>query len=174
MDRLLVLAVLTALSVLPMHRALGQSGRIATLPSPRAGVSQSGGDVPIIVLRDGSVVADLGRGYERLLRSCAAYSSTRVRPGVGLQQARGLPPAPQGGSASPAPGANGLPPAPGLSATPGGSTPRRVGVSSVAGTVGSTSTLQRQGSAWRTAGPVYLDGACYTQGRDGRLRLVRL
>lgn len=176
--------------------AMAQSGRMAGLPSPSSGASQ----VPIIVLNDGSVVADFGRGYERLIRACSAYSGGSW-PG-GQPRGRIVDRPPQGGSASGAPGASGLPTAPGASglpAAPGMSPPPRaqgravgtssvgtssvgtttvgrssVGMSASSGTAaaGSTGSLQSTHSAWRNAGPAYYDGACYAHDAYGRLRLI--
>lgn len=175
--------------------AQAQSGRMAGLPSPAPAPTQ----VPVIVLDDGSVVADFGRGYERLIRACAAYSGTDWPGG----RSRHVPDrAPQGGSASRAPGAAGLPAAPGargLPAAPGMSAPpgaqagstgtssvgrssvgrstvgmSRVGTSSAgSSSVGvSNGSLQRTHSGWRSAGPVYYDGACYAYDARGHLRLI--
>ena len=173
MTRLALCSALALLAAAPLH---AQRGRMAALPAPRP-AAESMPAIPVVVLGDGTVLANLGRGRERLLRSCAVYQDRSWPSGVGRSQ---LPPAPQGGSASPAPGAKGLPPAPGLSAPPGAVGTSRVGVGSVGRTAGAgstavgTGTLHRPGSSWRTAGPAYLDGACYVQGRDGRLHLVRL
>lgn len=178
-------------------RAEGQSGRTGSLPSPTRAPAAT--QVPMIVLSDGSVVADFGRGYERVIRSCAAYSGSAWP--AGQPRGRSANPAPQGGSASRPPGANGLPPVPGMSPPPGAQRPASVGTSTTGGsqvgrstvgrsTVGSsavgsstagTSSVGRSSgsltpthSAWRTAGPVYYDGACYVQDAYGRLRLIRL
>ncbi|MBA3889425.1 MAG: hypothetical protein H0X64_02745 [Gemmatimonadaceae bacterium] len=162
--------------------AEAQGARMATLPSPAPVAAQ----VPVIVLRDGSVVADFGRGYERVIRACSASGGTW--PG-GQPRGHISDRAPQGGSASPPPGANGLPPAPGMSASPGAQR-ASVGTASVGtttvgrSTVGlsgttasavgtSNGSLQSTHSGWRTAGPAYYDGACYTYDAYGRLRLVQ-
>lgn len=179
--------------------AEAQSGRMAGLPSPPPAASHAS-QVPVIVLQDGSVVADFGRGYERLIRACSAYSGGDW-PG-GQRRTRVVDRAPQGGSASrapaagglqTAPGAGGLQPAPGMSAPPGaqgrtvgtssvgqssvgrsGTGRSSVGVSSGTGsTVGmSNGSLQSTHSGWRTAGPVYYDGACYAYDTHGRMRLI--
>lgn len=162
--------------------AEAQSGRVATLPSP----AQETRQVPVIVLNDGSVVADFGRGYERLIRACSAYSGG-VWPG-GQPRGSIVDRAPQGGSASAPPGAKGLPPAPGMSAPPGaqrssagtstvGSTTVGRATVGMSGTGGSTAgaaggSLQATHSGWRTAGPAYYDGACYSHDAYGRLRLI--
>ena len=154
--------------------AAAQSGRMASLPAPRPAPQE----VPVIVLDDGSVVADFGRGYERLLRSCTAHFGG-TWPG-GQARGRGAGAPPQGGSASRPPNANGLPPVPGMSPAPGGNRPT-VGTTAVGKpTVGMSSagsaggTLQPVHSGWRTAGTAYYDGACYTHDAYGRLRLIRL
>lgn len=152
--------------------AAAQSGRIGAMPSP-APVRPSE-ETRMVVLNDGSVVADFGRGYERVIRSCDAYfRNARLVDAYG----RPIDPAPQGGSGQRPPGADGLPPAPGqapapdqvgrtrLSATRQGTAP-----SSGAATPGST--LQPRHSAWRTVGPVYHDRACYARDQRGRLRLI--
>lgn len=182
---------ITGALLLAASSAGAQSGRMAGLPSPAPAARQ----VPVIVLADGSVVADFGRGYERLIRACSAYSAGGWP--AGRARRRVVDRAPQGGSASrapgagglqTAPGANGLPAAPGMSAAPGSQAQsvRRssvgqtsvgratVGMSNGSGsTVGmSSGSLQSTHSGWRTAGPAYYDGACYGHDSHGRLRLI--
>lgn len=168
-----IVGLAAALLVLAVPAA-AQSGRIASLPAPRPAPQE----IPVIVLDDGSVVADFGRGYERLLRSCSAYAGG-TWPG-GQARGRGASAPPQGGSASRPPNATGLPPVPGMSPVPGGNRPT-VGMTAVGkptvgmGTAGSAgSTLQPAHSGWRSAGTMYYEGACYTHDAYGRMRLVRL
>lgn len=182
---------ITSALLLAASTAQTQSGRMAGMPSPAPAATQ----VPVIVLDDGSVIADFGRGYERLIRACSAYSRGDWPGGRSRGPVADRPP--QGGSASRAPGAGGLPTAPGargLPAAPGMSAPpgghgRSVGTSAVGRTTvgrssvglssGSTSgvgvstgSLQSTHSGWRSAGPAYYDGACYARDARGRLRLV--
>lgn len=182
---------ITGAVLLASSTAQAQSGRMAGLPSPAPAATQ----VPVIVLGDGSVIADFGRGYERLIRACSAYSGGDW-PG-GRSRGPVADRAPQGGSASRAPGAGGLPPAPGargLPAAPGMSAAPGVPARSAASAVGRTSvgltsvglssgnksavgmssgSLQSTHSGWRSAGPVYYDGACYAYDTRGRLRLIQ-
>lgn len=149
-----------------------QSGRVGAMPSPAP--ARQADQARMIVLNDGSVVADFGRGYERVIRSCDAYYwNARHLDAYG----RPIDPAPQGGSAQRPPGANGLPAAPGQSPVPDQvgrtrlSTTRQGTAAPSAGATSGT-TLQPRHSGWRTVGPAYYDRACYARDQRGRVRLI--
>lgn len=47
--------------------------RQAMMPEPARAETRVPGQPPLLMLRDGTVLIDLGRGYERVIRSCDAY-----------------------------------------------------------------------------------------------------
>lgn len=130
-----------------------QSGRVGAMPAPAP--ARQADQTRMIVLNDGSVVADFGRGYERVIRSCDAYFWNARRVDA---YGRPIDPAPQGGSAQRPPGVSGLPPAPGQAPVPD--------------QVGRTRLSATRHPGWRTVGPAYYDRACYARDHHGRLRLI--
>ena len=102
-----IIAVLTGASVASAQRVVhkpsataGAAPRIATIaPPPRPRPSQGyahrfhgygfRSDLPILLMADGRVFADFGRGFEQIVRSCAlptGYSTTQIVSPSGLQQ----------------------------------------------------------------------------------------
>lgn len=146
----------------------GSAGRgTAAIPAtPPAGSGSPARPLPVL-LQDGTALVDLGQGYERVVRSCAAYARGAERTAYGYGD-----PAPQGGSASRPPGAGGAQPVPGLAAVPGlqpaPGVPRAPGA---APSVGGGS-LEPLHSGYRTAGRVYYDRACWMRDDHGRIRLI--
>lgn len=170
MNHIHAVALATALVLAAVPAEAQAPRRTATLPSqPAPQQAARRHPVPMHV-RDGHVIGRFG-GYDRVIRSCAAY--TGVYPGD-------IGPAPQMGTTAPVPNANGLPPAPGLSpvpglsATPGGSARPGVSAPVARGRDVGRSTLEPLHSGWRTAGTAYVDGVCYVQDAYGRLHLIYL
>ena len=151
--------------------AEAQSGRVATVPSPPAAA-----DTPAQwrtrVRDDGSVIVELARGYEYVVRPCAYYVNL-LRQHRQAQR-RAVQVAPQGGSGQRPPGAAGLPQVPGLPALPGN--PGRAATTG-SGRAATTAEAARRNPAVprvHSSGLPYHNGICHVRDAYGRLRLIPL
>lgn len=150
--------------------ANAQSGRAATLPSPPPSASTPH-PWPTRVRDDGSVVVEVARGYEYVVRSCAYYVElVRQRR---LSQRRAVQAAPQGGSGQRPPGAGGLPQAPGLPALPGGGDAGGA-ASGAQASRGNPSRSAPSVPRIHSSGLPYHNGICHVRDAYGRLRLIPL
>ena len=148
-----------------------QSGRSATLPSASA-PTRASDQWPTRVGGDGSVIVELARGYEYVVRPCAYYVElVRQRHQARLRAARM---APQGGSGQRPPGAAGLPQAPGLPALPGEA--GRAAPATSGRSPSSTGSSHRAPAIPRVhaSGLPYHNGICHVRDAYGRLRLIPL
>ena len=151
--------------------AEAQSGRVATLPPPPAAPGTPA-QWPTRIRDDGSVIVELARGYEYVVRPCAYYVNL-LRQHRQAQR-RAVQVAPQGGSGQRPPGAAGLPQAPGLPALPGG--PGRAATTGAGRAATGAEPARRSPAVPRvhSSGLPYHNGICHVRDAYGRLRLIPL